>query len=75
MCEDGQCSSRYNFELDDKSRSSNIVDQVKVNRKRWTGNVAVARMNNDRAAHILFNSDPDRRRDRGRLKMRWGRKH
>ena len=60
---------RYNFELDREFATPNIVAQVKVNRLRWVGHLA--RMNNTRAPLILFNRDPEGRRDRGRPKLRW----
>jgi len=67
--ENGLLSRKYNFELDREFGPPNIVAQVKVNRLRWAGHVA--RMSSTRAPSILFNHDPEGRKDRGRPKLRW----
>ena len=67
--ENGILRRRYNSELDREFGHPNIVAQVKVNRLRWAGHVA--RMSSTRAPSILFNNDPEGRRDRGRPKLRW----
>ena len=65
----GQYKRRFNFELDREFGTPNIVAQVKKNRLRWAGHLAC--MNNVRAPLILFNNDPEGRRNRGRPRMLW----
>ena len=60
---------RYNFELHRIFEEPDIVGLVKTQRLRWAGHLA--RMEEDRAPAVLFRSNPEDKRSRGRPKVRW----
>ena len=67
--ENGTWWKRYNYELHEVFKESNIVHYIKVKRLAWAGHLA--RMNNDRTLKKIFNTKPDGARSVGRPKLRW----
>jgi len=67
--ENGTWRKRYNYELYEMFKESDIVNYIKVKRLAWAGHLAC--MNKDRTLKKIFNTKPDGARSVGRSKLRW----
>ena len=60
---------RYNKELYELYKSSDIITDIKIARLRWAGHVA--RMEEGRSAFKILTSKPTGKRPLGRSRRRW----
>jgi len=67
--ENGIWRKRYNHELYELFKDSDIVNYIKVKRLAWAGHLT--RMSNERSLKKIFNTRPEGTRSVGRPKLRW----
>jgi hypothetical protein len=67
--ENGQWRIKTNVELRTKYKSQDIVTVIKIRRLEWLG--LVSRMNETRSVKKIFEGKLERRRGRGRPRLRW----
>ena len=67
--ENGIWRKRYNHELYELFKDSDIVNYIKVKRLAWAGHLT--RMSNERTLKKIFNTRPEGTRSVGRPKLRW----
>ena len=67
--ENGQWRIKTNVELRTKYKSQDIVTVIKIRRLEWLGHVS--RMNETRSVKKIFEGKLERRRGRGRPRLRW----
>ena len=60
---------RFNRELYEMLKDSDIINFIKINRLRWAGHVAW--MDDKEIIKRILNSNPGGQRGRGRPKLRW----
>ena len=67
--ENGIWRRRYNHELYELFKDSDIVNYIKVKRLAWAGHLT--RVSNERTLKKIFNTKPEGTRSVGRPKLRW----
>jgi len=67
--ENGQWRIKTNAELITKYKSQDTVTVIKIRRVEWLGHVI--RMNETRSVKKIFEGKLERRRSRGRPRLRW----
>jgi hypothetical protein len=67
--ERGECTIRYNKELYQLYRSTDVITSIIIARLRWTGHVE--RMSGEDILKRIMDCKPEGRRRIGRPKLRW----
>jgi hypothetical protein len=67
--ENGTWRKRYNYELYEMFKDSDIVIYIKAKRLGWAGHLT--RMTDERTRKKIFSTKPDGTRSVGRPKLRW----
>ena len=68
-CVVGEWRTRCNHELYSLYKDDQVTKKIRVQRLRWLDHLA--RMKDDNVAKRVFERNPECKRRRGRLKLRW----